>query len=115
MRFFSTLFSGGDGSSIDATEASRRLDAGEIVLVDVREASEWRHGHAPRARHVPLATVTRQLDALARHGKPVAFVCRSGHRSGAACRAARSHGIEAFNVRGGMPAWERAGLPVARR
>jgi rhodanese-related sulfurtransferase len=113
MGFLSGLFSGG-GASIDVAEAARRLDAGEIILVDVREKSEWRGGHAPQARHVPLTTIGPKLDALAGHDKPVAFVCRSGHRSGAACRAARARGIEAINVRGGMPAWQRAGLPVAK-
>jgi rhodanese-related sulfurtransferase len=103
------------GDAIDVAEAARRLDAGEIVLVDVRERVEWRAGRAPLARHVPLARIPREADALARHGKPVAFICRSGHRSAAACAAARSHGIAALNVRGGMVAWQRAGLPLEPR
>jgi rhodanese-related sulfurtransferase len=107
MGFLAGLFGGG-------VEAARRLDAGEILLVDVRETGEWRAGHPPKARHVPLTTINRQLDAFARLGKPVAFICRSGHRSGAACRAAQSQGIDALNVRGGVQAWQRAGLPVSR-
>jgi rhodanese-related sulfurtransferase len=113
MGFLARLISGRDDTSIGVVDAARRLETGEIILVDVREPSEWRGGHARQARHVPLATVRHQLDLLARHGKPVAFVCRSGHRSAQACRAARAHGIKALNVRGGMPAWARAGLPVA--
>ncbi|HVB27850.1 MAG TPA: rhodanese-like domain-containing protein, partial [Mycobacteriales bacterium] len=41
---------------VSATDA-RRLMADGAVLVDVREPSEWDAGHAPGARHVPLATV----------------------------------------------------------
>lgn len=101
-------------AAIDAAEAARRLAAGEIVLVDVREKAEWRSGHARGARHVPLSRLGKHLEELAAHGPPVAFVCRSGHRSAAACAAARRNGIEVVNVRGGMSAWLRAGLPVTR-
>ena len=99
--------------AIDVGEAALRLEAGDLVLVDVREAAEWRRGRAPRARHIPLTSLPRELGALAEEGKPVAFVCRSGHRSAAACAAARSHGLEALNVNGGMTAWQRAGLPIS--
>jgi rhodanese-related sulfurtransferase len=98
--------------TIDAAEAAHRLDLGEIVLVDVREPGEWRAVRAAGAQHVPLATIPRALSALAAHGKPVAFICRSGSRSAAACAAAHDHGIEPLNVGGGMGAWQRAGLPV---
>ena len=101
--------------TIDVVEAARRLDAGELVLVDVREKVEWRSGRTPRARHVPRTSVPLHADALVRHAKPIAFACRSGHRSAAACATARSHGIEAINVRGGMTAWQRAELPTTKR
>ena len=45
-------------------------------------------------------------------GRPVAFICRSGARSARATRQARAAGIDAHNVRGGMIAWDRAGLPT---
>jgi len=104
----------GRGESIDVAEAHRRLLAGELVLVDVREKAEWRGGRAPRARHVPLTTLPRQIGTLTTAATPVAFICRSGHRSAAACATARSHGIAAINVHGGMAAWQRAGLPVVK-
>ncbi|MEZ5100716.1 MAG: rhodanese-like domain-containing protein [Thermoleophilia bacterium] len=101
--------------SIDVAEAARMLAAGEIVLVDVREAAEWKAGRARGAKHAPLSGLGRRLDALTAPGKPVAFMCRSGHRSALACRTARRHGIDAINVRGGLAAWQQAGLPVTRR
>jgi rhodanese-related sulfurtransferase len=38
--------------------------------------------------------------------------CRSGSRSGAAARFLSQHDIEALNVKGGILAWSRAGLPL---
>lgn len=101
--------------TIDVAEAARLLAVGEILLVDVREPVEWKAGRARGARHLPLSSFGRRLDALALEGKPVAFMCRSGHRSALACRTARRHGIETINVRGGLAAWQRAGLPVTNR
>jgi len=76
-------------------------------------AEERQGAHAPGACHIPLTTLQGQLDALAREPRPVAFVCRSGHRSAAACTTARTHGITAINVQGGMAAWNHAGLPTS--
>jgi rhodanese-related sulfurtransferase len=106
---------GGGGGAIDVAEAERRATAGEVVLIDVREKSEWKAGHAPMARHMPLGGLDeRAFHELRKKGKPVAFICRSGSRSNAACGKARQAGLEAINVKGGMSAWSRAGLPVAR-
>jgi rhodanese-related sulfurtransferase len=102
------------GGSIDVAEAARLLETGDLVLVDVRESAEWRSGRVPGAQHVPLSGLARGVDALAREENQVAFICRSGHRSGAACAAERSRGLDALNVRGGMRAWQRAGLAVTK-
>jgi len=111
-RLFGGGGGGGSATSIDVAEAHRRAEAGEVLLVDVREKNEWKSGHAPRAKHVPLGRVQQQLPQLAKKGVPIAFVCRSGSRSGRACKVARSAGHEALNVSGGMSAWSRAGLPL---
>jgi rhodanese-related sulfurtransferase len=105
---------GGGGNSIDVKEAHRRAEAGEVILVDVREQHEWAGGHAPMAKHIPLNTVGTSLADLGKQGKPIAFICQSGGRSGNACKTAGNAGVSALNVKGDMGAWTRAGLPVAR-
>lgn len=105
---------GSSHPSIDVNEANRRALAGEVVLVDVREQNEWQGGHAPMAKHVPLGSLSAKLPELAKSGKPVAFICLSGGRSGKACGTASKAGLSVINVKGGMGAWTSAGLPVAR-
>ncbi|MGW4499126.1 rhodanese-like domain-containing protein [Micromonospora sp. NPDC004336] len=81
------------------------------VLLDVREPAEWRAGHAPRARHIPLGQLAERLDDIPTD-RPVVAVCRSGARSRqAAALLARNHG-RVHNLTGGMRAWVDAGLPL---
>jgi rhodanese-related sulfurtransferase len=101
-------------SDVDVSEAKRRQTADGALLIDVREPDEWQSGHAPGARLIPLGSLPTRLADLPRDTE-VLLICRSGNRSGQAQRRLRALGYSnAFNVAGGMIAWERAGLPVAR-
>ena len=109
------LFGGGpgDGSLGSAVKADRALElvTGGATLVDVRESSEWKSGHAPRAVHIPLG----QIDSGARRlpkGRAVVVVCASGMRSRTAAKHLRGLGFDAASLSGGIVAWQRAGGEV---
>lgn len=99
------------GFTITAPEAAARFQSGELKLVDVRESAELAELRVPGALHVPLGQLDQRIRELAR-GQPVAFLCASGRRSAIAARAATNAGIDAANVKGGIAAWARAGLPL---
>jgi rhodanese-related sulfurtransferase len=84
----------------------------ELVLVDVRQRQEWRSGVVAGALLIPLNELAGRIDELPRQ-RTVAFLCRSGHRSMLAARQARRHGIDVASVKGGMVAWQAAGLPTS--
>jgi len=92
-------------------EAARRLAAGELTLIDVRDPHELPAGRVRGARNLPLGELAARLGELDRD-RPVAFICRSGARSATATRIAAGAGYDAVNVKGGMLAWTRSGLPV---
>ena len=98
--------------SITPEQAAERLAAGELVLVDVREPAEVREARVERATNIPLGELRHRLGELER--RPVAFLCRSGARSATATGAALNAGYDAVNVKGGVIAWSRAGLPLTR-
>ena len=93
-------------------QAAEALARGELQLVDVREARELADARVIGAAHIPLGQLVVRLGELDRR-RPVAFLCRSGSRSAAATRIATKAGLNASNVRGGVMAWKRAGLPLA--
>lgn len=98
-------------TTITPGQAHEGLRAGTLRLVDVREPAELALGRVKGAANVPLGTLD---PAALGAGPPVAFLCRSGARSGRAARQAAKAGLTVMNVGGGMLAWERDGLPVTR-
>ncbi len=84
---------------------------GDDLLLDVREDDEWAAGRAPGAVHLPMSQLPARLDELP-EGRPVAVVCRSGHRSAQVTAYLLGQGRQARNVEGGMLAWAACGLPV---
>lgn len=110
MRLFNPLPKT-DLAEVGPAEARKRQLEGAL-MIDVREPDEWDAGHAPGAKLVPLAQLARQLPSLPRD-REILFMCRTGRRSALATQMAQRVGLErAANVRGGMVAWNRAGLPV---
>ncbi|MBO0689111.1 MAG: MBL fold metallo-hydrolase [Candidatus Dormibacteraeota bacterium] len=99
---------------IDVDELAARLEAGAVHLLDVRQPGEWAAGHVAGARHVTGAELPDRLHEVP-DGRPLAVTCSSGYRSSvAASLLARAGRSQVLNVLGGMTAWQRAGLPVAR-
>lgn len=82
------------------------------VIVDVRTKPERKEGGATGSIHYSLDSLNQRLPAL--QGKKVLAICRSGNRSGTAAKFLEQNGISAINVKGGMIAWERAGLPIKK-
>ncbi|WP_283843704.1 rhodanese-like domain-containing protein [Kitasatospora humi] len=80
------------------------------ALIDVREQDEWDAGHAEGALHLPMSQFTARLDELP--DGPLYVVCRVGGRSAQVVQYLVAQGREAFNVDGGMFAWEQAGRPL---
>lgn len=95
--------------SVQPREAAERIAQGTL-LVDVRNATEWREGHVAEAHHLHLGRLPEALDDIPGEG-PVLLICQSGARSAIARSVLQAHGRPAVNVEGGMIGWMQAGLP----
>ncbi|GAB2686741.1 rhodanese-like domain-containing protein [Thalassiella azotivora] len=98
---------------IDTTQLAAAQEAGYVHLVDVREAREFRTGHVPGARNVPLSLLPLHLATMPRDGR-VHVICQAGGRSAQAVSMMRAVGIDAVSVAGGTGAWSDSGRPVQR-
>lgn len=99
---------------IGVSEAVQLINRQDAAIVDVREAGEFKSGHIPNARNVPLSEfAARAKDLEKLRGKPVVAVCASGMRSSNAYRELQKAGIaDVYSLAGGMQAWEKAGMPT---
>ena len=80
------------------------------LVVDVREPREFRQGHIPQARIIPLPQLLGGPADLPRDRR-IVVVCRSGRRSALATAALLGQGYtELATLAGGMLAWEAANL-----
>ena len=80
----------------NAQTLSERIDAKNVVLVDVRTAEEFGNGSAEGAINMPLEQLEQQWSAL-KNKENIVLFCRSGRRSGKAEAILKKHGITAVN------------------
>ena len=87
----------------------------DLLVIDVRSASEYAAGHLPGARHISLATLPDHLNELPRAGRIVTYcnMQHPGHSRGEQAAALLGErGCQAAALAGGFPAWRDAGLLV---
>jgi rhodanese-related sulfurtransferase/rubrerythrin len=77
-----------------------------IEILDVRQPKEYREGHIPGAKLIPLPQLTERLDEID-PSKPVLTYCAVGGRSRAAAQTLAGKGYqEVYNIKGGYKAWQ---------
>ena len=96
--------------NVDVNQARELVSRGALLL-DVREDSEFDAGHAPGARHVPLALVPDHVAEFP-DDRQIVCVCRTGGRSARATKFLVENGFDAMNLEGGMTAWVQDGGPL---
>jgi rhodanese-related sulfurtransferase len=109
--------SGGGGQEIGTLEATRLINQGNLLLLDVRDEKEFAAGHLPRARHIPLRELSGRISEIGKYkDRPVIVTCRGGARAGAACRFLRKSGFNnVFQLKGGVASWQQASLPLEKQ
>jgi rhodanese-related sulfurtransferase len=87
---------------------------GEVALIDVRPPDEYRAGHIPGARNVPLADLPRAMASLPR-GREIVAYCRGPYcvLAPQAVELLARHGRRARRLAVGLPEWREDGQPVA--
>jgi rhodanese-related sulfurtransferase len=98
-------------NGVDASSVAERLANRSVLVIDVRQPAEWRKGHIRGSLNLPLTQLGSRLHKLP-NDKTVVVVCASGHRSAVAARTVQRAGYQVENLKGGMGAWARAGLPL---
>lgn len=97
---------------LDPKDVYKALQAGQTVLIDVREPGEFGSERIHGASLHPLSTfdpASLPVDKT----RDVVFHCGSGKRSMDALKRCETAGVPiTAHVKGGLMAWKAAGLPT---
>ncbi len=96
-------------------ELLRRVRSGEVTVLDVRPAEEYRAGHIPGALSVPVSELKARLHELPRDREVVAY-CRGPYCVMAveAVALLRKRGFRAHRLEHGVADWRARGWRVER-
>ena len=92
-----------------------RMDGGDsVVLVDVREESEYAAGHLPGAVHLSKGVIERDIErAIPDPNAEIILYCGGGFRSALTAESLMKMGYRnVISMDGGIRAWREAGYPL---
>ncbi|MCE0487218.1 ArsR/SmtB family transcription factor [Ornithinimicrobium sediminis] len=105
----------GEVEEVSHPELLRRLQAGDVLLVDVRPAEEYAAGHIPGAVSIPFGSLQEALGGWP-PGEEIITYCRGAYcvMASDAVRLLTDRGRTARRLKDGLLEWRLAGHPVER-
>lgn len=84
----------------------------KAVIVDLRDAKEFREGHISGSRNIPLSSLSKHLDELREIKQPIVMVCKMGQTAGSAVQ--QVGGDNLYRLEGGILGWQGQNLPLVK-
>jgi rhodanese-related sulfurtransferase/DNA-binding transcriptional ArsR family regulator len=96
--------------AVRGDELLRRLNAGEVTVLDVRPPEEYRAGHIPGAISIPVGELRARMNELSKDREVVAY-CRGPYCVMAleAVQLLRKQGFRAHRMEQGVVDWRMCG------
>jgi len=100
-------------TDVTVSEAKAMIDTNQfLMVVDVRNESEYDAGHIRNAKLIPLWELAARLNELNKTDEILVY-CRAGGRSANASQVLSSDGFShVYNMLGGITEWTREGYTV---
>ena len=96
---------------IDTQQAQIRIEAGNVLVLDVREPDEYDQGALPEALHIPRGHLEAQIEGRATdRNQTLVVYCAGGVRSAFAARTLQELGYtDVLSMEGGFGKWKDEG------
>lgn len=102
-------------STAELIGLKNEIEAGNCLLMDVRERHESESEHIPLSVLMPISEVDRRWKELD-PSRRIVLYCRSGSRSARVAQFLASKGFSDIGIlEGGLNRWERDHGPVERK
>ena len=104
-------------ASLTPAAAVQLMNNEDVVVLDVREPAETVGGKIAKAIQIPVGAVAKRIGELQKHkDKTLLVYCKTGARSGMACRELSKNGFDKiYSLNGGIMAWQDAHLPISKK
>ena len=104
-------------ASLSPAAAVQLMNSEDVVVLDVREASEIVGGKIAKAIQIPVGAVAKRVSELEKHkSKTLLVYDKTGARAGIACKELSKNGFEkVFSLNGGLSAWQDAHMPLSKK
>lgn len=76
------------------------------LLLDVRTPQEYREGHIPESKNLPLQSLDQAISLIPQKDTPVFVYCHSGSRSSQAAVLLKNMGYQNVKNIGGIASWQ---------
>lgn len=103
------------GVTLSVHSATRLINKGEAVVVDLRDTKEFQAGHIVDSLSIPHNKLLEQLPQLESHkNKTLILVDKMGQHAGAAGRTLKAKGFAVNRLQGGISEWQAQSLPLVK-
>ncbi len=102
---------------LPVNEYAKRMERDKnALLIDVRKAQEYESGHLQHALLLDVSDINAFEEKVKTLDKERTYYiyCRTGRRSQTAAKIMMKHDLKVYDLKGGIEAWRRAGLPIEK-
>jgi rhodanese-related sulfurtransferase len=104
------------GNRVTSLQATQLMNQGKTLVLDVRESDAFATAHLIDAKNIPLKDLPKRIAELDKFkAKNVLVVCQTGNQATkAVAQLAQAGFAQAYNLEGGIAAWQTQGLPTVK-
>lgn len=104
------------GKPITAHEATKLLNNGDALLIDLREAKEYNEGHIAGSLHMPFNKIASRASELEKSkSKVIILADKIGQHAGKIGKVLGASGYQVRRLQGGVSEWSSQGLPLVKK
>ena len=93
--------------NISPTKILEIYNKQNIALIDVRTEGEYRYGHIPNSKLIPLEKLHQAMSEIEKmKEKKIIICCRTGRKSLIVTQFLRDQGFDALNMIKGIMMWD---------
>ena len=101
-----------NGRKISPQSLGILVKAKNALLIDLRDAKDFREGHISGSRNIPYSQITSHLEELKSSERPLVFICNLGQIAGTPLQQV-GH-ADSYRLDGGVNNWKVQGLPLIK-